>query len=624
LPQRTVRSLANTILVVAAAVWALWVPVLGVVTEYEYDKLNRTIFTRSDRFGLNILSQTGYDAVGQRFAETNETDLPSPNNVVVTRFGYDALGRLTAVTNAYGAADQIHTLYAYNPFGELLSQTDANNHTTTFAYDQFGQRIKRTLPNGNYEELFYNAGGNMIRQNQFSPPGPSNPQRIVEFRYDALNRLTNKFQQGFEHERFAQFVYNASGQRLIVTNANGTARGRTLYAYDLAGRLATRTLQFPNEGDRAISYTYDERGHIFEALVPEIGKVHYGWNALNQLAGVTNAPFNDQEGTTLYGYDAIGNLKTVSSRKAGADPILATLESSYTYDAVNRLDLMRVNSVVGQTVTELANFDYVLGRTPKRLGVTEFISAGVNRTVNYSYDYLDRLTKEEIVAGVPSGTITYDAEPGYSEPTGIGYDKVGNRRSRDVSTVELQNAGVTDYTGKEFDPNDQFVGVAYDVNGNTLDEPLPSPAVSPSAAFPDEYDFENRLTRRRDTTLIIDLQYDGDGNRIRKIVRDTAPEPDIVTTTTYIVDELNPTGYSQVLAETSTQGTATTTIRYTYGHDLISATIMPVTPYAPPSTHWYGYDGHGSVRFLVTHQGDTITDTYTYDAFGKMNSTRQP
>ena len=30
---------------------------------------------------------------------------------------------------------------------------------------------------------------------------------------------------------------------------------------------------------------------------------------------------------------------------------------------------------------------------------------------------------------------------------------------------------------------------------------------------------------------------------------------------------------------------------------------------------FYGYDGHGNVRFLTNNAG-TITDTYAYDAFG--------
>ena len=94
--------------------------------------------------------------------------------------------------------------------------------------------------------------------------------------------------------------------------------------------------------------------------------------------------------------------------------------------------------------------------------------------------------------------------------------------------------------------------VAYDANGNTLDENIPTAGVSSSVAHHDKYDFENRLIRRSDGTTTIDLVYDGDGNRIRKIVTQGGQ----MITTTYLVDEVNPTGYSQVLAERTAIGEA--------------------------------------------------------------------
>jgi RHS repeat-associated protein len=52
--------------------------------------------------------------------------------------------------------------------------------------------------------------------------------------------------------------------------------------------------------------------------------------------------------------------------------------------------------------------------------------------------------------------------------------------------------------------------------------------------------------------------------------------------------------------------------RYTYGLDLISQTRLEG---GTPETWYYGYDGHGSVRYLADESG-AVTDTYTYDAFG--------
>lgn len=63
-----------------------------------------------------------------------------------------------------------------------------------------------------------------------------------------------------------------------------------------------------------------------------------------------------------------------------------------------------------------------------------------------------------------------------------------------------------------------------------------------------------------DTGLcLLTFVYDGDGNRVSETVGST--------TTKYLVDDKNPTGYSQVMDET-VNGSVTRT--YTYGRQLIS------------------------------------------------------
>ena len=91
--------------------------------------------------------------------------------------------------------------------------------------------------------------------------------------------------------------------------------------------------------------------------------------------------------------------------------------------------------------------------------------------------------------------------------------------------------------------------------------------------------------------------YDGDGNRVAKTVGGV--------TTWFLVDTLNPTGYSQVLEEIS--GGAVQR-GYTYGLKLISQEQAT-------GVSFYGYDGHGSVR-LLTEVAGVATDRYDYDAFG--------
>ena len=97
------------------------------------------------------------------------------------------------------------------------------------------------------------------------------------------------------------------------------------------------------------------------------------------------------------------------------------------------------------------------------------------------------------------------------------------------------------------------------------------------------------------------MVYDGDGNRVSETVGST--------TTKYLVDTLNPTGYSQVLDEL-VNGAVTKT--YTYGLQRISENQLSGSTWTPT---FYGYDGHGNVRFTTSTAG-AVGNTYQFDAFG--------
>jgi RHS repeat-associated protein len=105
----------------------------------------------------------------------------------------------------------------------------------------------------------------------------------------------------------------------------------------------------------------------------------------------------------------------------------------------------------------------------------------------------------------------------------------------------------------------------------------------------------------------VTIAYDGDGNRLAKTANGV--------TTRYLVDDLNPTGYAQVVEEV-VNGTVERT--YTYGLQRIDVNQIINNTW---TASFYGYDGGGSVRQLTNAAG-AVTDTYAYDAFGnKISST---
>ncbi len=200
------------------------------------------------------------------------------------------------------------------------------------------------------------------------------------------------------------------------------------------------------------------------------------------------------------------------------------------------------------------------------------------RTVQYGYDDLYRLTSENIVCG----TGTPACAPG---AVSYSYDSVGNRMQLNSTLSAVPASGLLNY-----DANDRTSTEVYDANGNTTFN-----------GQQNVYDFENRLIQRGGVTIV----YDGDGNRVQETVAGV--------TTKYLVGEVNPTGYAQVYAELS--GTNSLLRGYEWGLQLEAVRDFTVNSFG--TFHYYGRDGHGSVRWLTDSSG-AISDIYDYDAFGNL------
>jgi RHS repeat-associated protein len=256
------------------------------------------------------------------------------------------------------------------------------------------------------------------------------------------------------------------------------------------------------------------------------------------------------QNTTTYSYDPASNLATVTYPNG--------LVSSFTYDDLNRLKAMN-------------GYTYQLGPTGNRTSAGE----PSGRAVNWSYDGIYRLTQETISLDPHSnnGTASY------------GLDPVGNRLSQTSSLPGIPTGSAT------FDANDRLSTETYDANGNTL----------ATGARTFVYDFENRLKSMTTGGSAVTIIYDGDGNRVAKTVGGV--------TTRYLVDNLNPTHYAQVVEEIVGSAVRRT---YTYGRQRISQNQLISGTWTPS---FYGYDGFGSVRTLADAAG-AVTDTYEHDAWG--------
>ena len=565
----------------------------GHITSFVYNKNN---FPTRTIFHDGTYTETVYDGLNRRIAEIDQEGK-------VKEFSYDGLGRLVQVTEflAYNApgdpersdpANVLETRYTYDEVGNLIAQTNAEGRTTRYQYDSLGRRIKRFLPDGEVESMTYYDNGNLEAKTDFNG-------YTTTYLYDSLDRLIEK-QADPTHPSvvnntgpaFIVYTYDDAGQRISAATLDSTRTvlNQNIWTYDERGRVLSK------DGDQGVlSYTYDVANNLTGMQSDNTNGVDltYTYDALNRLSTVSDSGASVPPAEHTYSYDEVGNLKTLTYQNG--------VTHTWTYNSLNRLTNVTISNQASQILNA---FSYTLNASGHRAQMVE----QNGRTVDYTYDDLYRLTDESIS----------------SDPVGLNgdvmfsYDKVGNRLTR-ISTVT--NIDTQNFT---YDANDRLDSDTYDANGNTIQSQISNlESEIVGVGYTDEYDFENRLVKRTYLTgKTITISYDADGNRIQKTLQ-TSPLA-LPTFYFYLVDRNNLTGYAQVFEELRDDGTGGLEVfrTYTCGLDLVAQHQLH-PPEAPTEwkTSYYLYDGLGTVRALADENG-TITDTYTYSAFGEMlNST---
>jgi RHS repeat-associated protein len=177
---------------------------------------------------------------------------------------------------------------------------------------------------------------------------------------------------------------------------------------------------------------------------------------------------------------------------------------------------------------------------------------------------------------------------------------VGNRTSTVIDGV------TTTFT---YDMNDQLTSAGttsftYDLKGNLLQRS------GPAGTIDYEWTPENRLAEVDDGVNVTTFGYDPDGARVSRLTGSNM--------TRFLVDDRNPTGFSQVVEETDGSGALLS--EYQYGP-------APATANVDGNRIFYHNDLVRDTRLLTDADGN-VTDTYTYSAYGELvassDSTDQP
>lgn len=511
------------------------------ISSYYYDTLGNYVTSVKDTVGNTTTFE--YDAAGNR---TKVID--AKNNS--TNYVYDLMNRLTQVTDAKLGV----TTYGYDDNGNRTTVTDARNHTTTYGYNEINQVKSITDPKGNITGFDYDKVGN---QTAITYPGKNgNPNSYnVNLGYDVLDRLISIGYNGTDQYTFG---YDSKGNRTSMTTVKGTGNEITSYEYDTDNKLkkVIEPLDSPTS-HYTTGYSYDSTGNVTDLTTTVQGTAYttsYQYNALDNFYKIFFGSFwgrfiNDENGNLV---------STLLSNNT---------KSFNTYDDANRLSKLQL--LTGAS-GNLGNYGYTYDANSNIESVTYSSDTIGSGTISYTYDELNRLTKETLRDG---SSIEYT------------YDAAGNRATKKVG------ANTTTYGYNEANELTTVGGTtyAYDKNGNLIDDG--------SKLY--EYDYNNRLTKVTNKSNGIEVasyEYDADGRRTKKTVG--------TTVTKYYYDGDS----TRVLYETD--GSGNLQVRYIYGDD-----YKPVAMVRGASTYFYHYNGHGDVVALTDATGAVVAE-YDYDAYG--------
>ena len=292
----------------------------------------------------------------------------------------------------------------------------------------------------------------------------------------------------------------------------------------------------------------------------------YEYDILGRLSKVTDK----NNLVTKYTYDNVGNL--IKEEKGNGS------YTTYEYDNLYRLKKLTNKKSSGEVIS---SYEY----TTDNRGLRTKVVDNKGKTTDYTYDNAGKLIKEVVTE---NGKVTLTAS--YS------YDSVGNRLTKTENNI------TTNYS---YDKNNRLlkegnISYTYDNAGNLIKKQ------STKETTEYTYNLDGKLSSVKKTSGSTvtneSYSYNAFGTRIKKVTNGEEER--------YLVDEY--TSYSRVLEEKNKNNNLTAT--YTYGHDLISQNRAT-------SVSFYNRDGLGSTTSL-TNASQTVTDTYSYDAFGNLiNST---
>ncbi len=515
-----------------------------------YDSKHNLLTTKSAK---GVVTSNTYDSTTGNLTATEIQN--SGNTAAIKRSvvysGTNSTAGINAGAYVYSTTDYNGNVTRYSTIaatGTVTRVGYANGSSVVYNYDTNKTRLNKIISHGTLVNYSYCTDSNGVLSNRVSQIIYGNPNttfyETYNFVYDSYGNTT---QTKVGSQTLSTNTY-AAKNGVLTTTTYGNGDKRT-YNYNKLGLAAS--IKTVNDDTSKTSYSWGYNGS---------GTVMYHRDAENNLK-------------YLYNYDSLGRL--IRQEIQTNDTFSHVGSTEVTYDVRNNVTKV-ASEFGGYTATDEYMYSSSSGATDaansaKDNLISRYRIAG-SRTVDYSYDSLNRLTQKKLSTTTPIYTnYTYKAS-----------DLGGKYTTTMIETEKLDNTTYKYY---------------YDNVGNITKIDKGS-----SAYRTYTYDLKNQLLSEVNSTngVTTNFTYDAIGNITKKVQSGAVSK-----TINYRYGNDGKTGWNNLLTGVDLSGNGAYESTETISYDAIG---NPTT-YLGASLSWYG-------RQLKNYTKGSTSVLYTYDADG--------
>lgn len=518
---------------------------------------------------------------------------------------YDTLGRVTQqadarnnVTNFFLAGSRTQTnnplgvphVYYFNQRGQITREVNEVGNVTTNTYDALDRLTKTTLPEGNSLNYTYDNKHNVVSIVAQPKTGSGLANITQGFTYHpTFNKVATATDA---NNRTTTYAYNATtGTLTSITQP--TVGGQTpvqSYTYNTAGQVLTET----DAVGRVTTYTYSNLNKaLLKAEVDSNGlklTTNYGYDAVGNVTSVTDP--NGKQSNMIY--DSLRRLTSVTG------PVGTSTVTNYTYDADHNVTLVKRGTGGFEPGWIWQNNTYTYTNSFKPLTVTD--DAG--KTTTFAYNSLD---EQSSMTDAQGRVTTYNRDV-MGRLTGITNTAIQAAPLEQYGyTANGLHASLTDARGNQ---------VAYIYDGHDRLKQTNYPNGKNEARTYDPA--SNLLTYTNRNAQVMTYTYDALNRRATKLPQGGSTISYTYDLTGRMLTAVEPTRTISFGYDTAGRNTSTTTY-----HGLVTYILDANgnrTGLRWPDNYQIDYTYDGLNRMTSVKQGTTTLASYTYDPLSRRMS----